>query len=338
MTGYRVVRARSPLRISFAGGGTDVMPYPAEEGGCVLSATIDMFAFAHLRATDDGSITVATDDGMHDDESSEEMSFDGHTELVSAAMSRIVPSTGVELTLSSDAPPGSGLGSSSAMVVAMLAAGAYLERRPFTPYSLARQAYQIERYDLDQAGGMQDQYASAFGGFNFIEFHDEDRVIVHPIKVDSRTVSELHASMLLCHTGVRRKSGGILKRQIEGYSTKTSPTMGALVDIKRLAVEMREALLLGDLERFVAGVDEGWHLKKALATGITNDYLDDLYDIGRAAGAKAGKILGAGGGGYLLLFCEPERRAALSTAMTAAGAAVTRFNFTDHGVTTWGWP
>lgn len=336
--GARKVRARAPLRISFAGGGTDVMPYPQTHGGCVLSATIDMYAFAYVEPTSDGSVIVQTDSGVHAATSIDGLDFDARLDMVRAALSRAVPETGVRLTLSSDAPPGSGLGSSSAQVVAMMAAARALEHRPWSGYDLAHEAYKVERYDLDQAGGMQDQYAAAFGGFNFIEFRGEDQVIVHPIKLGSRTTNELHASMLLCHTGMSRQSGGILDGQVKNYLAQASTTMDALAEIKALASEMREALLLADIDRFIRGIDRGWHLKKDLTDGITNERLDTVYDAGRRAGARAGKVLGAGGGGFMLFFCDPEKRAAVAAAIAEVGCTVSRFGFTDHGVSVWEWP
>ncbi len=329
------VRAKAPLRISFAGGGTDVMPYPVDHGGCVLSVTIDMYAFAHLLPRDDDEVTVVTDDPHHLPEVPEDRMFDGHTDLVGACLRRMAPSKGLDLVLASDAPPGTGLGSSSALVVAMLTALGEFEGRTPTPYELAAEAYTVERYDLGQAGGMQDQYAAVFGGFNFIEFHDEHRVVVHPLRIRSDLRNELHASLVLCNTGRRRKSGGILSRQVAGYVGGEAPTVAALAGIKELALEMKEALLVGDLHRFAKGLDEGWRAKRELAEGITTPELDDLYDVAVANGALGGKVLGAGGGGYLLLMCDPTRRAELGSAMTAAGAPVTRFSFTDDGAQVW---
>ncbi|HWC31767.1 MAG TPA: GHMP kinase, partial [Actinomycetota bacterium] len=178
------IRAKVPLRISFSGGGTDVMPYPKERGGCVLSATIDLYAFASLRPRDDADYQVFSLEGDSARYSSEgDLVFDGHLDLVKACLRHMAPDAGLDLHLFCDAPPGSGLGSSSALVVAMLAAVAEHTHTPLTPYDLSRRAYEVERVDLRQAGGMQDQYACAFGGFNFIEFLDVDRVVVNPLRI-----------------------------------------------------------------------------------------------------------------------------------------------------------
>ena len=332
----RTVRAKAPLRISFAGGGTDVEPYPSEHGGCVLSATIDLYAFASLTPRSDGEHKVFADDGSTAHYATpEELVFDGHLDLVKAVLRHMAPDTGLDLHLSGDAPPGSGLGTSSALVVAMLAAVAEQTRVPLTPYELARRAYQVERVDLMQAGGMQDQYAAAFGGFNFIEFHGGDRVVVNPLRIPADVVNELHGSLLLCHTGITRKSGGILRRQVEAYREGRAESLAALERIKELTLELKEALLTGDLGRFSEGLNEGWKHKQRLAEGISNQRIDELYDRALDAGATAGKLLGAGGGGYLLLFSPFTSRQRVAETLEEAGARVVRFHFEERGVETW---
>jgi D-glycero-alpha-D-manno-heptose-7-phosphate kinase len=330
------IRAKVPLRISFAGGGTDVLPYPQDHGGCVLSSTIDLYAFASLRARLDPDYQVLSEDGdaaryaRPDD-----LAFDGHLDLVKACLRNMAPDGGLDLHLFCDAPPGSGLGSSSGLVVAMLAAVAEHNHTPLTPYELARRAYEVERKDLRQAGGLQDQYACTFGGFNFIEFLGEDRVVVNPLRVAADVQNELHGSLLLCYTGMTRKSGGILRRQVEGVVSGRRESLETLGRIKDLTLDLKEALLTGDLETFAEVLDESWRAKRLLADGITNDRIEELYDVGKGAGAMAGKILGAGGGGYLLLFCPFDRRPRVARAMEDAGARVVKFHFEEQGVQTW---
>jgi D-glycero-alpha-D-manno-heptose-7-phosphate kinase len=193
----------------------------------------------------------------------------------------------------------------------------------------------VERVDLRQPGGMQDQYCATFGGFNFIEFLDVDRVVVNPLRIPTEVANELHGSLLLCYTGMTRKSGGILRRQVEGYVTGRRKSVKALGRIKDLTLELKEALLTGDLETFAAILNESWHAKRELAEGITNERIDELYATARKAGALGGKLLGAGGGGYLLLFCPFERRPAVTEAMEGAVARVVRFHFDEQGVQTW---
>jgi D-glycero-alpha-D-manno-heptose-7-phosphate kinase len=333
------IRAKAPLRISFAGGGTDVMPYPEEHGGCVLSSTIDLFAFASVRPRDDPDYRVVSEDGDAAGYASpEDLVFDGHLDLVRACLRNMAPGTGLDLHLFCDAPPGSGLGSSSGLVVAMLSAVAEHGHTPMTPYELARRAYEVERKDLRQAGGLQDQYACTFGGFNFIEFLGEDRVVVNPLRIPTNVQNELHGSLLLCYTGTTRKSGGILRRQVEGYVSGRRESVEALGTIKALTLDLKEALLTGDLEGFAEILDESWHAKRGLAEGITTDRVDDLLAEAKRAGALAGKLLGAGGGGYLLLFCPFERRPEVARAMEEAGARVVRFHFEEQGVQTWRTP
>lgn len=329
------LRAKVPLRISFSGGGTDVMPYAEERGGCVLSATIDLYAFASLRARPDTEVQVVSEDGRATYSSPEDLVFDGHLDLVKACLRHMAPDTGLDLHLFCDAPPGSGLGSSSALVVAMLASVAEHAHKPMTPYELARRAYEVERVDLRQAGGLQDQYACAFGGFNFIEFLGEDRVVVNPLRIPSDVANELHGSLLLCYTGITRKSGGILRRQVEGYVARRPESVEAHDAIKALTLDLKEALLVGDLRRFAEILDASWHAKRGLAEGITNERIEELYAEARSAGALAGKLLGAGGGGYLLLFCPFDQRPAIAEAMSAAGARPVPFHFEERGVQTW---
>jgi len=332
----RPVRAKAPLRISFAGGGTDVMPYPAEHGGCVLSATIDMYAFATAQRREDCEYHVYMGDGTNARyQKAEELVFDGNLDLVKAVVKSLSPDAGLDLHLFSDAPPGSGLGSSSAMVVAMLAAIAELNHLPMPAYELARRAYQVERLELKQAGGMQDQYAAAFGGFNFIEFNGEDRVVVNPLRIHANVLNELHGSMLLCYTGVTRESWGILERQVAGYKAKNSQSLEALKTIKGLSVEMKESLLTGHLQKFGEGLNAGWLAKRNLAQGISNDHIEKLYEKAMSAGASAGKILGAGGGGFLLIFCDFNRRPEVTRAMEEAWARIVPFHFEEQGVQTW---
>jgi len=329
------IRARTPLRISFSGGGTDVMPYPADHGGCVLSVTIDLYAFASLVPRADSDYRVRSEDGAAHYTKPEDMVFDGHLDLVKACLRDMAPHTGMDLALFCDAPPGSGLGSSSALVVSMLSAVADLDHTPMTPYELAGRAYQVERVQLRQVGGLQDQYACTFGGFNFIEFLGEDRVVVNPLRIPTDVENELHGSLLLCYTGMTRTSGGILRRQVEGYTQGNTASVDSLQRIKALTIEMKEALLTGDLGSFAEILDESWQAKRHLAEGITNDRIDELYAHARGAGALAGKLLGAGGGGFLLLFCPFERRPAIAQAMEDAGARVIKFHFEPNGVQTW---
>ncbi len=328
--------ASAPLRISFAGGGTDVPPYPATYGGAVLSVTIDRCATADLRPRADGDYHVESLDLMARAAfAPHELTFNGHLDLVKAVLRELAasrPGRGLDLTLATDAPPGSGLGSSSALVVAMLAAVGAATGRRWSPAELAWTAYQVERVDLKIEGGMQDQYAAAFGGLNFIEFHGDERVEVQPLQIHGDILEELERSLLLAWSGQSRTDGGILRRQVDGVLLGSAESLATLGALKALAETMRDALLGGDLATFAEGLHEGWRQKRRLAAGIATPRLDELYAVGRAAGAAAGKVLGAGGGGFLLFSTPPRRREQVAAALKAAGAPCAPVRFDLRGV------
>jgi D-glycero-alpha-D-manno-heptose-7-phosphate kinase len=326
------VRAVAPLRISFAGGGTDVPPYPATDGGMVLSATIRRYASAKVRVRDDRRYQVESLDLMaRAAYERHELVFDGHLDLVKAVLASLDPAHGLDLELATDAPPGSGLGSSSALVVAMLAAVGRACGRRWSPAELARTAYQVERVDLKIEGGMQDQYAAAFGGLNVIEFHGDD-VTVRPLALPGETLERLERSLLLAWSGTARSDAGILRRQVDGVIAGAPASLAALGAIKQLAEAMRAALAAGDLAAFAEGLHQGWQQKRRLASGVATPRLDELYAVGRKAGAAGGKVLGAGGGGFMLFCCPEGRRERVMAALEAAGAPPSTVEFDDRGV------
>lgn len=327
--------ARAPLRISFAGGGTDVPPYPQTHGGAVLSVTIDRCATAELRPRRDGDYHVES----HDLRSRaafapDELGFNGHLDLVKAVLRDLAarrPGRGLDLTLATDAPPGSGLGSSSALVVAMLAAVGTATGRRWSPAELARTAYQVERIDLKIEGGMQDQYAAAYGGLNFIEFAGDDQVEVRPLPVPAEVLEALERSLVLAWSGDSRTDDGILRRQVDGVLLGSERSLASLSGLKALAEAMRDALLAGDLATFAEGLRQGWEHKRQLAAGIATPRLEELYEVGRAAGAAGGKVLGAGGGGFMLFAGPPEGRARMVAALERAGAPCSPVRFDLRG-------
>jgi D-glycero-alpha-D-manno-heptose-7-phosphate kinase len=333
-----VIRSKAPLRISFAGGGTDISPYMDEYGGVVLSATIDKCAYGSLRTREDSKIHVQSLDydivAKYNLESA--LEYDGELDLVKAVVNTLngTSKTGLDFFIHSDAPPGSGLGSSSTMVVALIGLLRHWHRLPLTNYEMAQLAYQIEREELAIAGGMQDQYAAVFGGFNFIEFKPS-AVIVNPLRIDENTVNELEYSLLLCYTGRTRLSSNIIKSQVSSYESKDHIVLDAMDEIKAITLEMKAALLQSRLHDFGKLMHEAWMNKKKMAKRITNPAIDTLYDAARENGALGGKILGAGGGGYLLLMCEFGRKHVIAEQLERLGAEAVDFHFVQHGLQTW---
>ncbi|MCI4319041.1 MAG: GHMP kinase [Thermoplasmata archaeon] len=338
-------RGRAPLRVSFAGGGTDVSPYPEEKGGAVLNCTIDKNAYATLKVKRDGrgathvhsldyNLSVRYD-------KPDDLVYNGELDLVKAALNVLHAKGGngqvrdsLELFLHSDAPPGTGLGSSSTMTVALVGAFQRYLRETWTQYEMAELAYKIEREELGIKGGRQDQYAAVFGGFNFIEFSG-DKTIVNPLKIGQDVLNELAYRLLLCYTGTSHYSNDIIERQQASYTQRKVDTVSALDATKQLAIDMKNELLRGNIDEMGKLLDAGWELKKKFTEGISNLQIDTFYTKAREAGALGGKLVGAGGGGYLLLFCDFERRANVARAVNESGGEVVDFTLVMDGVQAW---
>jgi D-glycero-alpha-D-manno-heptose-7-phosphate kinase len=333
-----LIRAKAPLRLSFAGGGTDVPPFPEREGGCVLSMTINRYAWGTLRPRNDDQICLnSLDFGLSLTYSSRSQPvFDGQLDIAKAVVKHLSGDDrrGFDLFLHSDAPPGSGLGSSSAMIVALVGLFREYRRLPMTDYEVAELAYTIERVDLGIPGGLQDQYAASFGGFNFIEFL-ADRVVVNSLRVNPNILNELEYNLLLCHTGKSRLSSNIIADQVARYERSEHDSLDALRELKRLTVEMKNVILNGQFDRLGALFDLEWQHKKRMSPKISTPELDDLYDLARSKGAQGGKITGAGGGGYMLLYCQFDRKHEVREAMRAAGCDVHDVALEPNGLQTW---
>jgi D-glycero-alpha-D-manno-heptose-7-phosphate kinase len=235
----------------------------------------------------------------------------------------------------SDAPPGSGLGSSSTLVVALVTAMVEYFSLAMGEYEVAHLAYQIERADLGMAGGKQDQYAAAFGGFNFMEFHAGDRVIVNPLRIKDWVLAELEASLLLYFTGVSRESARIIDEQAHNAATGVQSSVDAMHELKNEAVQMKEALLKGDLGSFARTFQKGWEAKKRMAHSITNPMIDAVEAVAVQNGARATKVSGAGGGGFMMFVCDPCDRVRLSRALAAQGGNLVDFHFNPQGAIAW---
>jgi len=333
-----IIRSKAPLRISFAGGGTDVSPYMEERGGVVLSATIDKYAYASLRLRDNEDITVQSLDYdiVAKYHAAEELAYDGKLDLVKAVLRSLNSGNrhGLDFLIHSDAPPGSGLGSSSTMVVALIGALKHLRHLPLTHYEIAELAYRIERKDLGIQGGMQDQYAAVFGGFNFIEF-GRSAVIVNPLRIDPDIINELEYNLLLCYTGKRRLSAQIIQSQVDSYVRRDEEVLAAMDHLKTITVAMKNALLQGRLDDFGRLLHEAWLNKKKMATQISNADIDTLYEAARRKGALGGKITGAGGGGYLFLYCDFGNKHLVAKELEKLGAEVVDFSFEPRGLQSW---
>ena len=332
------IRAKAPLRISFAGGGTDVPPFPEREGGCVLNATINSFAWGSLRPRDDGQIGIESVDLQTSLRFTveSELPFDGQLDLVKAAIVRLGArnSHGFDIFLHSDAPPGTGLGSSSALMVALVGLVKEFKNFAFTDYDVARVAYEIEREDLAIRGGFQDQYAASFGGFNFVEFH-ADRIIVNPLRISREIINELEHNLLLYYTGSTRRSDRIIEDQTGRYEREEPATVQGLREQKQLAVDMKNALLQHRLDDFGDLLHRAWQSKKNLSPKISSDFIDEMYAAARAEGALGGKMTGAGGGGYMLFYCPFEKKHRVAAALRKLGGKPADFAFEAHGLQTW---
>ena len=331
-----IIRAKAPLRISFGGGGTDVPPYPEEKGGAVLSATIDKYAYCSLTIRDDKLVNVTSLDYdlVTKYPLNDKLEYDGKLDLVKAATKVMEIENGVDLFLHSDMPPGSGLGTSSTMTVALVGALGHWLKLPFVEYDIAELAYRIERQEAGIKGGKQDQYAASFGGFNFIEFLGKTTV-VNPLRVKNEILNELQYRLMLCYTGKTRLSAGIIDDQVRGYTERREDVVHALDETRKLAINMKNALLLGQIDEFGALLHQGWQSKKRFSTKITDPKIDELYDVARQNGALGGKLLGAGGGGYLLLLCEFDKRHILAQKLEEHGGKVVNFAFEFNGLQTW---
>jgi D-glycero-alpha-D-manno-heptose-7-phosphate kinase len=339
----RRVRSRAPLRLGLAGGGTDVSPYCDTYGGIVLNATIDRFCYATLEEVSDGTSEFRAPDIEAIDRVTLCGDSAGSNSLTlhQAIYERIVRDFDlgrpcIRLTTFSDAPPGSGLGSSSALVVSAVEAFREFFALPLGEYDVARLAFEIERHDYGQAGGSQDQYAATFGGFNIMEFGPGERTVVNPLRIKAETLSELEASILLFHTGVSHDSAEIIKRQADYISSGSASKLAATHALKEEAIVMKEALLKGDLVGLAGVLDRGWQAKKQLAEGISNPRIEHIFDVARRAGALTGKVSGAGGGGYVLFLTDPVRRPTVVKALDDLHMGrVEPVHFVSEGAVAW---
>jgi D-glycero-alpha-D-manno-heptose-7-phosphate kinase len=337
------VRARVPLRLGLAGGGTDLSPYCDEFGGAVLNLTIDRYAYATIEPSPDGCVHFIAPDLNVTETFPADLSAIQSSKLPlhAGVTTRMLKDFGdggvpaVRVTSFVDAPPGSGLGSSSALVVALVEAFRELLGAPLGPYDVAHLAFEIERIDLALAGGRQDQYAATFGGVNFIEFHANDRVIVNPLRVPAGMLNELEMSLITCFSGVTRRSDEIIAEQQRRMTTTADPAIDSLHQLKRDAIEMKQALLRGEIPRMAELLNHSWEAKKRTAGGISTDAIELLHQRAFAEGAIGGKVSGAGGGGFLMFIVPPQRRIAVIRGLNELGGTAGGVHFTQTGAESW---
>ncbi|MCB0733139.1 MAG: dehydrogenase [Flavobacteriales bacterium] len=335
----KLIRSRAPLRMGLAGGGTDVSPYADLFGGSILNATINLYASASIRPRTDGKIHLEAFDRKESVQYDAvyNLPIDGTLDLLKGVYNRIVKDfthepLSFELCTSVDAPAGSGLGSSSTLVVAIIGAFAEWLKLPLGEYDIAHLAYQIERVDLKLAGGRQDQYAATFGGFNFMEFYKEEKVIVNPLRIRKKIATELQNNIVLFYTGTSRESAEIIKKQSSAIQKSSEEALQATHRVKEQSTMMKEALLRGELDRIGEILHFGWEHKKRMASGISNSRIEELYDAARAAGATGGKISGAGGGGFMFFYCPNNTRFKVIEAISQFDGRVKNYEFAMTGL------
>jgi D-glycero-alpha-D-manno-heptose-7-phosphate kinase len=339
-----IVRARAPLRLGLAGGGTDVSPFCDEHGGFVLNASIDKYAYATIELrVDDKVALVAADQPASwvGDTRSQLEPIGDKLALLRGVYRRMVRDFNggepipLTLTTHADAPPGSGLGSSSTLVVAIVKAFVELLNLPLGDYEIAHLAYEIERLDLGLAGGKQDQYAATFGGFNFIEFYANDRVLVNPLRVKNWIISELESSLVLFYTGVSRSSAAIIEEQTRNLKAGDQRSIDAMLALKEDAVLMKEGLLRGDFGTIAKSMELSWEAKKRTSHNISNSAIDEIYDAAKRAGAVAGKVSGAGGGGFMMFLVDSTKRMDVIRVLQRHAGQVLNCHFTHYGTQGW---
>lgn len=337
------VRARAPLRLGLAGGGTDLSPYCDEFGGAVLNVTIDRYAYAFIGPSPDGQVHFRSEDM----DLAEAFACDGdfcagarlglHAGVYRRMMTQFNGGEPLPITVTTatDAPPGSGLGTSSALMVALVEAYRTLLGLPLGLYDVAHLAWEIERQDLGLAGGKQDQYAAAFGGANFIEFLAGDRVIVNPLRIPAAVLNELESSLVTCFTGVSRSSATIIQEQQTRMVQAAADALAGLHQLKQDAIDMKQALLRGDVGGMAGILNRSWLAKKRTAGGVSSPLIEEMLEAATRLGALAGKVSGAGGGGFMMLLVPPEHRAGFIRGMRALGNDAAPVNFTTVGIESW---
>ncbi len=324
--------ARAPVRLSFAGGGTDLPAFYLRYGGAVVSTTIDKYFYVFLNVNADETIQITSSDyrTFYRHDSNEPLLFDGDLSLPRAILNHFGLTRGIAMFLASEVPPGTGLGSSSTVAVAIIKAVATARGLMLSKQQIAELACQIEIDKMGMPIGKQDQYATAFGDLNFYEF-TPGGVKVEPIRISPETRRALEENLLLFFTGATREASSILSKQKQSSEKNDARVIAALKAVKDAAFEARRCLERGDVMQIGELLDLNWRHKKQFADGVSNASIDECYDLARANGAVGGKITGAGGGGFLVLYCEPSHQNAVTRALEGKGLKRMNFRFESEG-------
>lgn len=326
--------ARAPVRISFAGGGTDLAAYYEQYGGCVISTSIDKYFYVFLQPSPDPTLQITSSDYQtffrHDSGAEQDFFWEGDLSLPRAILHHFGVTRGVSMFLASEIPPGTGLGSSSTVTVAIVKALTTAKGLKPSPREIAELASYIEIQKMGMPIGKQDQYAAAFGGLNRIDF-EREQVRVTPLKLGSKTLTQLEQHMMLFFTGSTRTASSILSQQKASSEKKDPKVMDALHAVKEMAFVVQAALERGDVAALGEILHESWERKKRFAVNVSNARIDELYQMARSQGASGGKIAGAGGGGFMLLFCAPTFQADVTRVLENAGLKRMNFHFENGG-------
>lgn len=339
-----IYRSKAPFRLGIAGGGTDVSPYSDIYGGAILNVTINLYAHATIRPLDNGKIRFVhiNDNIVEEFDAINQLPLEGPLVLQHGIYNSIVARhnngepLSFELITSMDVPSGSGLGTSSTLVVSILGAFTEWLKLPLGRYDIAHYAYEIERIDLQMAGGKQDQYAATFGGVNFMEFLENDRVIVNPLRINDDILQEWAMNTVLFYTNKQRCSSKIIEEQAENVKRQNLDSLEAMHNVKREAFRMKNCLLRDELWELGKALNSSWNNKKKMARHISNEFIDHIYETAIANGALGGKISGAGGGGFMFFYCPGNTCYKVSEALTNLNIGnVKYFEFCKRGLITW---
>jgi len=332
-----IIRSKAPFRVSFGGGGTDMAPYCTEHGGCVISTTIDRHVYITIKPRNDSKIKVISTE-LNEDYTFKagDNNYSEGYELFKGAVNVLEIKEGFDIVVSSELPTGSGMGGSSTVCVALIGAFNEYFQLNLTKHEIAQKAYDIERIELKQKGGYQDQFSAVYGGFNFIEF--TDTVKLFPINTTTEMLNELQYRTILCYVGGSHFSSDIQDEVLKGYKIEKKSFIEAMQDLKDVAHEIRKIVESKDvnkLNEFGEQIHKGWLAKKSLSTRISNKDIENFYLTSRKFGVIGGKLLGAGGGGHLLLFSDPDKKYEVIRELQKIGGIIVNFHFNPKGLETW---